>query len=99
MDKAEQGYFGARRESAALIKVWGLRLPLKNADLGPGNLFHVYAASSNGINKSKRNIYAELPVAGGHCILPQGTLQEREGGRAAQHGVASQSPSVWYTWD
>lgn len=68
-----------------------LRLLLKNADLGPGNLFHVYAASSNGINKSKRNMYAALPVMGGHCILPQGTLWEREGGRAAKPGVAPQS--------
>ena len=29
-----------------------LRLPLKNADLGPRNLFHIYAAASNGINPS-----------------------------------------------
>lgn len=27
----------------------------KNADLGPRNLFHSYAAASNGINKSKRS--------------------------------------------
>lgn len=75
-----------------------LRLPLKNADLGPRNLFHVHAAASNGINKPKYNMYAALPGVGGHCSLPQGTLQ-KEGGQAAKPVVASQRPRVGYTWD
>lgn len=98
-DKAEQDCFWAKRESAVLIKVWVLRLPLKNADLGPRNLFHIHAAASNSINKPKCNMYAALPVVGGHCSLPQGTLQEKEGGQAAKPGVASQRPKVWYAWD
>lgn len=99
MDKAEQDFFGARRESAALIKVWVLRLPLRNADLGPQNPFHIHAAASSAVNKSLYNMYAVLPVVAGHWILPQGALQVREGGRTAKPGVASQSPTVWYTWD
>lgn len=71
-----------------------LRLPLKNADLGPRNLFHIHAAASNGINKPKCIMYAVLPGVGGHCSLPQGTLQEKEGGQAAKPGVASQCPRV-----
>lgn len=71
-----------------------LRLPLKNADLSPRNLFHIYAAASNGINKSKCNMYAVLLVVGVHCILLQATLQERESGWTAKPGVASQSPNV-----
>jgi len=89
MDKAEQNCFWARKESAALIKVGALRLPLKNADFGSRTLSHIYAAASNGINKSKRNIYAVLPATGGHGILRRGALQEREGGQAAEPGVAS----------
>lgn len=38
-----------------------------------------------------------LSVVGGHCILRQGALQERQGGRAAKPAVASQSPR--YSWD
>lgn len=37
---------------------------MKTADLGPGNLFPIYAAASEGINKSKHSKYAVLPVVG-----------------------------------
>lgn len=67
---------------------------MKTADLGPGNLFPIYAAASKGINKCKHSKYAVLPVMGERCVLLQGTLQEREGGQAAKSGVDSQNPCV-----
>lgn len=66
----------------------------RNADLGPRNLLHVYAAVSNSINKSKRDLYAALPVVGGLYPASGNSAGEREGSRAAKPGVASQSPSV-----
>lgn len=60
---------------------------MKTADLGPGNLFSIYAAASKGINKSKHSKYAALPVVGERCVLLQGALQERQRGRAAKPGV------------
>lgn len=55
------------------------RLPLKTADLGPGNLFPIYAAASKGINKCKHSKNAALPAMGELCVLPPAVNSAGEG--------------------